>query len=140
MRIFWIKVITILVTGVLLFMYQTWALSYARMNRAVESIKTELEEQEQQQSVVYKDGIYEGTGKGYSGDLKVKVTVSGSRITEIEITETSDDQAYLGLAAQLTEDIIENQGVDGVDTVSGATFSSKGILEAVDSALKGASD
>ena len=47
------------------------------------------------------------------------------------------DEAYLALAEQVLEDIVAKQGTDGVDTVSGATMSSRGILEAVDNALVG---
>lgn len=140
MKAFWIKTISIVVIGVMVFMYQTSALSYSKMSRTIETLKTQIEEQQKQNVAVYSDGTYEGEGKGYSGKLKVQVTVSGGKITEIEITETSDDQAYLRLASQLIDEIIEKQSTDEIDTVSGATFSSKGILEAVSDALEGVAD
>ena len=141
MRAFWIKVITIAVIAVVLFMYQTSANSNARLNKVIEDLKAKIEEQKAQASAGrYKDGTYEGTGTGYRGEIKVRVTVSGGQITDVEITESGDDPAYFELASGITGDIVEKQGTDGVDTASGATFSSKGILEGVDNALKGASD
>lgn len=140
MKAFWIKTISIVVIGVMVFMYQTSALSYSKMSRTIEAIKAQIEEQQAQNAAIYSDGTYEGEGKGYSGKLKVQVTVSGGKITEIEITETSDDSSYLRLASKLTDEIIEKQSTDEIDTVSGATFSSKGILEAVSDALEGAAD
>lgn len=140
MKAFWIKTISIVVIGVMVFMYQTSALSYSKMSRTIETLKTQIEEQQKQNVAVYSDGTYEGEGKGYSGKLKVEVTVSGGKIAEIDITETSDDQAYLGLASQLIDEIIEKQSTDEIDTVSGATFSSRGLLEAVSDALEGAAE
>lgn len=154
MKAFWIKTISVAVIVVMIFMYQTSALSYSKMNKTVEVLKDQIEEQQKQNAAAYgdgtyegegtaagfSDGTYEGEGKGYSGKLKVRVTVSGGKITEIEITDTSDDQAYLGLASQLIDEIIEKQSTDDIDTVSGATFSSRGILEAVSDALEGAAD
>ena len=141
MKAFWIKTISIVVIGIMIFMYQTSALSYSKMSKTIDALKAQIEEQQKQNAgVSYSDGTYEGEGKGYSGKLKVQVTVSGGQITGIEITETSDDQAYLGLASQLIDEIIEKQSTDEIDTVSGATFSSRGILEAVSNALEGAAD
>lgn len=161
MKAFWIKIISIAVIGVMIFMYQTNALSYSKMSKTIESLKTQIEDQQRQApdasesdgtyesedagpeegaSAGYSDGTYEGEGTGYSGKLKVEVTVSGGKIADIKITETSDDQAYLGLASELIDSIIEKQSTDGIDTVSGATFSSRGILEAVSDALEGAAD
>lgn len=141
MRAFWIKVINILVICVILFMYQTGARSNEKMSGVIEDLKARLEEKQAEESApLYKDGTYEGTGKGYKSDIKVGVTVSGGRITEVKILEEGDDPAYLGLASEITEKITEKQGTEGVDTVSGATYSSRGILEAVESALEGASD
>ncbi len=140
MRAFWIKVINILVICVILFMYQTGARSNEKMSGVIEDLKARLRQQAEESAALYKDGTYEGAGKGYKSDIKAGVTVSGGRITEVKILESGDDPAYLGLASEITEKIIEKQGTEGVDTVSGATYSSRGILEAVESALEGASD
>ena len=64
------------------------------------------------------------------------VTVENGTISEIEITSADDeDKAYLSMAEDIIPKIIEAQSAD-VDTVSGATFSSTGIRDAVSEALK----
>ena len=135
MRMNWIKAAGVLLAVVILFLYQTQARSLSEARNALEEKEKALAEAEA--AGRYKDGVYTGTGTGYGGDLTVSVTVQDGRITEARVTETQDDEAYLALAEQVLEDIVAKQGTDGVDTVSGATMSSRGILEAVDNALVG---
>ena len=86
----------------------------------------------------YLGGTYTGTGEGYGGEITVSVTVSGGQITAIEIVSAPDETpAYLGQALGVIERILARQ-VPGVDAVAGATFSSEGIMEAVENALSGA--
>lgn len=85
----------------------------------------------------YKDGTYEGSATGYSGQMTVSVTVSGGKITEINIVDTGDDEEYLIDAKDVIPQIIEKQSTE-VDAVSGATHSSKGIINAVAKALESA--
>lgn len=83
----------------------------------------------------FADGSYEGVGVGFGGDIKVEVVVSEGKISEVKILEApSEDAAYLEMARELTETIVKKQSTE-VDTVSGATFSSRGILEAAEAAL-----
>lgn len=64
------------------------------------------------------------------------VTVENGTISEIEITSADgEDKAYLSMAEDIIPKIIEAQSAD-VNTVSGATFSSTGIRDAVSEALK----
>lgn len=86
-----------------------------------------------------KDGVYTGTGTGYGGELTITVTVSDGRITAIEIGENKETEIYLNSAKAVIDQIIANQGTDGVDAVSGATYSSSGIINAVKDALGQAS-
>ena len=84
---------------------------------------------------VYVDGIWEGTGMGFGGDINVAVTVEGGKITHVEILSAkSEDSAYLKMAEELTDHIVEEQNTE-IDTISGATYSSGGILDAVSDAL-----
>lgn len=86
----------------------------------------------------YKDGAYTGSAQGFGGEIKVKVTVSGQKISAIDITEASgEDEAYLSMAKDIINTMVDQQTVD-VDTVSGATYSSTGIKNAVTQALEGA--
>ncbi|MGN8630837.1 FMN-binding protein [Blautia sp. HCP3S3_G3] len=68
--------------------------------------------------------------------MKVSVVVEDGMIAEVKILERVDDDPYFTDARTvLVPAILEKQSAD-VDTVSGATFSSEGILEAADDALK----
>ena len=83
----------------------------------------------------YKDGTYYGSGTGFGGPLKVMVEISGGKIASIQIVENSDGSDYISKAASLIDSIIATQSTN-VDTVSGATYSSKGLLNAIKNALK----
>ena len=84
---------------------------------------------------VYKDGTYTGEAEGYGGMIQVEVTLAGDEITSINVVSApGEDSAYLSQAESVINSVISAQSTD-VDTVSGATFSSTGILNAVDEAL-----
>lgn len=85
----------------------------------------------------YKDGTYTGTGEGYrSGTTKMSVTISNGKITKIETISNEDTpKFYQRVEGTITKSIISKQSTS-VDTISGATFSSKGIISAVKSALE----
>ncbi len=83
----------------------------------------------------YRDGVFTGTGKGYVGDITVRVTVKADKITGITITDSSEDEPYFSAAAEITGAMLSAQSA-AVDTVSGATYSSEGIIAAVRAALK----
>lgn len=83
----------------------------------------------------FQDGTYTGTGTGFRGETEVSVTVENSKITDITITSYADDEQFFSRAKDtVIQEIIESQDVN-VDSVSGATFSSNGIKEAVAKAL-----
>jgi uncharacterized protein with FMN-binding domain len=82
----------------------------------------------------YEDGSYEGTGTGFGGDIVVNVTIKDQQISDIEIKEAkSEDAAYLDNAKKIIDTMLQNQTSE-VDVASGATYSSKGIIEAVQNA------
>lgn len=83
-----------------------------------------------------KDGVYTGTGTGFGGEILVEVEVKDHRIAGIEILSAEgEDSAYFSQAKTLLDEILLSQDTD-IDTVSGATFSSRGILDAVADALE----
>ncbi|KMT21949.1 4Fe-4S binding protein [Clostridium cylindrosporum] len=83
----------------------------------------------------YKDGTYEGAGTGFRGSTTVEVKVSGGKITDVQLISSEDDDRFLDRATDtVISEIVSNQSVD-VDAVSGATYSSNGIMEAVANAL-----
>ena len=82
------------------------------------------------------DGTYEGEADGFGGPIQVKVTVENGEITDIEVVSAEkEDGAYLTMAMDVIPNLIEAQSAD-VDTISGATFSSTGIINAVEAALE----
>ena len=85
------------------------------------------------------DGTYTGTGKGIGGTFDVTVTVEGGKIASVEVGENAET-AGIGSKAieQLPAKIVEANGVDGVEAVSGASVTSKAIFTAVTEALAGA--
>lgn len=85
-----------------------------------------------------KDGTYTGSAEGFSGPVTVSVTVSSGRITDVQVLSHSDTPSYFSMASSLCDSIVQNNGVNGLDAVSGATYSSRGILQAVANALSGA--
>ena len=89
-------------------------------------------------SSIYKDGVYEGTGSGYNGNITVKVTIKNDVITNLVVIDTVDNSPFVDTAISGIFDAILNSQSPDVDTVSGATFSSKGLISAVKAALKNA--
>ena len=87
-------------------------------------------------SGTYKDGECFGKASAYNGNVEVKVTISGGKITAIDIVKTKDDEEYFFDAQKkVIPEILEKQSTD-VDTVAGATTSSEGICHAVEKALE----
>ena len=87
-----------------------------------------------------KDGTYEGQANGYRGLVKVSVTVKDHKITAIKVLSNSDDAAFFNRAsAGVIKNILAKQSLK-VDVVSGATYSSNGIIKAVKNALTGEED
>ena len=86
----------------------------------------------------YQDGSYTGTGQGFGGEITVTVTISGGYLTDITVDDASgEDSAYFAMAQDILEDMLEAQSAQ-VDTISGATFSSTGLRDAVAQALSAA--
>ena len=84
------------------------------------------------------DGYYEGTGNGFAGPVKLFIEIKDKSIIGIYIVKTSDDAGFFNRAKEgVTASILEKQSTD-VDTVSGATYSSRGIIEAVSNAMEAA--
>ena len=143
MHRFWIKTCNLILVVALLFGYQAVVQS-----RAQKETIAELEYELQQKTVSgqpeeadgadspYADGTYTGEAHGYGGTVAVELTVGNGKITDLTITSAEkEDTAYLDAASAVIDSILEQQSTD-VDTVSGATFSSNGILHAAEDALR----
>ena len=106
-------------------------------NKLVKNKKKTTNKKTTKGKIPYKDGVYYGTSEGYKGDVKVAVVIENQKIQYILIMENEDDKEYFTKAKGVLEDVLKYQRTD-VDTVSGATYSSNGILEAIKKALENA--
>ncbi|WP_232698153.1 FMN-binding protein [Brevibacillus daliensis] len=87
----------------------------------------------------YKDGTYEGTARGAASDVKVSVEVASGKISKIEVVEHGETANLIEAVVENTiPAIIEKQGTEGVEAISGASKSSEAVKEAVNKALEGA--
>lgn len=82
----------------------------------------------------YADGVYSGSAMGMNAQIAVSVTVRDNTITDIAIDSHREDEPYFTDALAVIDDILDTNSLE-VDTVSGATYSSGGILDAVADAL-----
>lgn len=82
-------------------------------------------------------GEYSGVGKGKNGDVEIKITLDGSVITDAKVIKTSETEGYKEASDKILKEIVARNMLE-VDTVSGATYTSKATLEAVTNALKAA--
>lgn len=83
-----------------------------------------------------KDGIYTGSGMGFNDYITVSITVQGGKIASISIMDQGDDEPYFTNAKNGVLTRILTSQNSKVDAVSGATYSSKGIMAAVADAMK----
>lgn len=92
-------------------------------------------EDKEQEDLAYQNGTYTGEGQGFGGTIQVEVTLENDTITDIQVVSApGEDSAYLSQGEGVISTILAAQSTD-VDTISGATFSSTGIINAVNDAL-----
>lgn len=83
----------------------------------------------------WRDGVYTGEGTGYGGTIRVEVSIQNRKITKIhDVSHKQETPEYYEKAAAIIPKILKAQSPN-VDTISGATYSSSGIREAVIHAL-----
>lgn len=144
MDTFFIKTINLLLIAGLILGYNS-VCRQREQEEQIAQLKYELEYQKQaaelnaesddSESSLYNDGVYEGEAQGFGGAVKVQIEIENGRIRSAEIISAEhEDAAYLDAASVLTDEIIKKQTAD-IDTVSGATFSSNGIIHAAEAAL-----
>lgn len=92
--------------------------------------------QSEQSSPTYQDGEWKGTALGFNDDITVSVTIVNGIISDISVISSNDDEPYFDWAKEeIPKNILSSQSTN-VDTVSGATYSSEGIIHAVADALE----
>ena len=82
------------------------------------------------------DGVFSGSAQGYGGPVQMQAVIENGYITTVEILDAShEDQAWLDMCLGLPDQIVKAQTTD-IDIVSGATYTSAGILNATTEALQ----
>lgn len=139
MKNFWIRIVNVAAILVIIFGYNMVTEAREKDDEIAKfSAQIQSEEAGGDTAGSYKDGSYEGTATGFGGDITVKVTVDGGKITAVDIVSAEkEDGAYLTMAEDIIPKIIDAQTSE-VDTISGATFSSTGIKNATAQALESA--
>lgn len=88
------------------------------------------------QAATYKDGTYTGEGKGRESMIQVQVTVAGGKISDVKVVKHGETEMIIQAPIDtMLPEIVKKNGVEGVDSVGGATLSSEGIKAAVKDAL-----
>ena len=84
----------------------------------------------------YKDGTYTGEGKGRESQLQVQVDVKGGKIAAVQVLKHGETEMIIAAPIEtMIPEIVAKNGVEGVESVGGATLSSDGIKAAVADAL-----
>lgn len=98
------------------------------------SIRKAAQEAEEAEADI-QDGTYEGSAFGFGDLITVSVTIKDGRITDIAVLDASgEDRPYYNQSLPLLDEMIDKQSTE-VDTVSGATLTSEGLIGAVADAL-----
>ncbi|NKZ27710.1 flavocytochrome c [Vagococcus lutrae] len=83
-----------------------------------------------------KEQVFEGTGNGKHGDIKVEVTMKDNHIEDIKVLNHGENKVLAEPVYEELEQTIINQNSTEVDVVTGSTATSEGYLEAVNDAIK----
>lgn len=85
-----------------------------------------------------KDGEYAGVGSGLNGEIEVTVTVTEGKIANVSVDKHEESEGISDPAIEGIPTAIVEKNSTEVETVSGATLTSNGIIEAVNNALESA--
>ena len=125
----------------------TEAVTEAAKEEAAEAENTDEQpenneqEEAQKQTYRFKNGTFEGTGEGYSGKVRVSITIENDTITAFSANADDDDPDFFDDAkSKVIPQIKSSLSAEGIDACSGATYSSKGIIEAAKNALEQAAN
>lgn len=136
MKTFLIKLLNVVLIAGILACYQGYAMKRQKKVDAYNEKVAEYKRAESASKNQYADGVFEGSGDGYGGRIKVRVTVKDHMIQKAEILSADKETPeYLESAKRILEDVAAVQSAD-VDIVTGATLSSAGIIFGVNEALE----
>ncbi len=92
-------------------------------------------EAEEEEESGMKDGVYEGSAFGFGDLITVSVTLKDGKMTDISILNADgEDKPYYTQSLTVLDKMLSTQSTE-VDTVSGATLTSEGMINAVADAL-----
>lgn len=134
-RNFIVKAANLAVAAALLACFSLWA---AQTRQADAAVQEQIQEAERaaNRGPYATDGAFLGSAQGYGGTVTVRVTIDNGYVEQVDIVDAShEDGPYLEQTLRLTTDVV-NANTSAVDTVSGATFTSAGILNGVTEALQ----
>lgn len=137
MREFWVRVVSLICVVGLILGYNS-VLQVRAKDEEIARLQAETQSKNDENSSISSenDGVYRGEAEGFGGSIIVDVTVENGEISNIELVSAEgEDDSYLNMAKAVIPKIIEEQSTD-VDVVSGATFSSTGIINAAQNALE----
>ncbi|WP_407537146.1 FAD-dependent oxidoreductase [Cetobacterium somerae] len=84
----------------------------------------------------FKEGIYLGSANGYKGEIKVEVKLSKDKIEDIKVISNTDTPIISDAPVNIIpKKVLQTQGL-GVDVVAGATGTSRGVIAAINNAIK----
>jgi uncharacterized protein with FMN-binding domain len=83
------------------------------------------------------DGVYEAQSTGYAGPVHVEVTVAGGRLESVRVTHHQEKQFYSAMT-DTPRQLVQKQGIQGVDAFTGATITAEAIINATAKALANA--
>jgi uncharacterized protein with FMN-binding domain len=135
------KLLCLGIVLVVLWQYQQIALTRAAQVAEYEAQAAEIEAYnaeilQREEESPYADGVYQGEAQGFGGAITVEVTVEEGRLTDIHVLSAhGEDPAYYSQAESVLDEMIARQSTE-VDTVSGATYSSRGLIEATAQAME----
>ena len=100
------------------------------------SVLQAQQEAEEEKPTGPKDGTYEGSAYGFGDLITVSVTLKGGKMTDISVLSADgEDKPYYKQAVSVLNEMLNAQSTE-VDTVSGATLTADGLIDAVADALR----
>lgn len=134
-RLFIVKLCNVVLVAVLVAGFSLWANQTAAADAAVQEQITAAE-RAANRGPFGTDGTFTGSAQGYGGPVTMQVVIKDGYIDDVQVLSApNEDAPYLEQAVALL-DVIKEQQTVNVDTISGCTYSSVGILNGTKEALE----
>ena len=141
---FMLRTLNLLLILVVLWQYQRVALlradAAAQRQKEIDEVNaynaSVLQAEEENAEGGFRDGTYEGSALGFGDTITVAVTIREGRLSDISVLDASgEDKPYYQQALRVLDEMLSAQSTEVVDTVSGATLTAEGLINAVADAL-----